>query len=269
MKTVSGSDSEKYRALDAAVAAAKEAGAVLLHYYENLDPSKLQNKSTRRDLVSEADVASEKVILRHITAAFPGDAIHAEESSRSGAGAPAAWFIDPLDGTTNFVHGLPEFTISIARFVLDAPVVAVVYAPKLGELYTAVAGGGSFMNGVPIHVSQTRELGDSLVATGFPYRRAELANNNVGNFNNLILHVRDLRRLGSAALDLAFVARGRFDGYWELHLERHDVAAGALLVREAGGRVTDAALGDTWATGSSILASNGHIHELLKARISV
>lgn len=256
------------RALETAIAAAREAGAVLLQYYEKLDPKSIHSKSARRDLVSAADVAAEKVILQKIGGAFGGDAIHAEESSRgAGGGGGAIWYIDPLDGTTNFVHGLPEFTVSIARFVQNEPQVGVVYAPRLGELFSASAGGGCYKNGERVFVSKSTELADSLVATGFPYRRAELANNNLENFGRLFLKVRDLRRLGSAALDLAFVACGRFDAYWELHLERHDVAAGALLVLEAGGRVTDLHGGDAWKSGRSVLATNGALHECLQTTL--
>ncbi|MBI3821011.1 MAG: inositol monophosphatase [Planctomycetes bacterium] len=253
------------RDLETARRAAFAAGATLLKYYEKLEPSMIQTKSARRDLVSEADVAAEKVILNEIRAAFPDDAIHAEESSRAAAGdAGAIWYIDPLDGTTNFVHGLPEFTVSIARFIDNEPAIGVVYAPRLDELYIARKGGGAYRNGAPIFVSKTPDLADALVATGFPYRRSELANPNLENFGRLFFKVRDLRRLGSAALDLAFVACGRFDAYWELNLERHDVAAGALIVREAGGRVTDLSGGDAWKSGRSILATNGELHEILR-----
>ena len=199
-------------------------------------------------------------MLSDIGAAFPGDAIHAEESKRvAAADAHAVWYLDPLDGTTNFVHGLPEFSISIARFVAGEPAVAVVHAPKLGELYSARRGAGAHRNETPIRVSKTPELADSLVATGFPYRRAELPNNNLANFGEMFLRVRDIRRLGSAALDLAFVACGRFDAYWELHLERHDVAAGGLLVLEAGGG-SPIWRGAEWPLGRSILATNGPLH---------
>ncbi|MFN0208054.1 MAG: inositol monophosphatase family protein [Planctomycetota bacterium] len=259
---------EDERALAAAKRAALAAGARILEYYEKLDPATIHTKSARRDLVSAADVAAEKIILAEITQEFANDTIHAEESSRAGGASltnsGGVWYIDPLDGTTNFVHGLPEFTVSIARFVNDEPRIGVVYAPRLGELYEARKGGGAFRNGAAIRVSKATELADSLVATGFPYRRAELENNNLVNFNNLFLKTRDLRRLGSAALDLAFVACGRFDAYWELHLERHDVSAGGVLVMEAGGTITDLAGGSAWPRGKSVLASNGLIHEELR-----
>ncbi|HKE00535.1 MAG TPA: inositol monophosphatase family protein [Planctomycetota bacterium] len=260
--------SDDEAALAVARGAALEAGAELLARYEKLDRRTVRTKSIRRDLVSEADLASEKVILARIRAAFRDDAIRAEESSRAAVAGSAVWHVDPLDGTTNFVHGLPEFSISIARYRDGAPRVAVVHAPKLGETYTALAGGGAHRNGERLHVTKTAELADALLATGFPYRRGELPNDNVANFAHILPLVRDLRRLGSAALDLAFVAAGRFDAYWELHLEPHDVAAGALLVREAGGRVTDVAGGDAWLEGRSVVASNGPLHEPLRSRLS-
>jgi myo-inositol-1(or 4)-monophosphatase len=268
--TDSGSSQEldDRRALEAAVGAAREAGEILLAHHENLDKSSVHTKSSRRDLVSAADLASEARLVERLRAAFPDDAISTEESKTGGAGrGGAVWHLDPLDGTTNFVHGLPEFTISIARFVKGAPRIAVVHAPKLGELFTARAGGGAFRNGTRLHVSETASLADALLATGFPYRRDLTRNDNVDNFARLLPEVRDLRRLGSAALDLAFVAAGRFDGYWELHLEPHDVAAGGLLVLEAGGRVTDLAGGAGWTSGRQILATNGRLHDALLARL--
>ncbi len=259
-------EEEDERALEVALRAAVMAGEACMRHFERLDRRTVHSKSARRDLVSAADLASERVLLEEIGRAFPGDAIHAEESSRaSGADPGGTWFLDPLDGTTNFVHGLPEFTVSVGRFVDGAPAVAVVHAPRLHETFAARRGAGATRNGRPIHVSATEDLPDALIATGFPYRRTEVANDNVANFANLVLRVRDLRRLGSAALDLAFVACGRFDGYWEMHLEPHDVVAGALLVREAGGRVTAIDGSDGWAGGKSILATNGSVlHDTLR-----
>src|SRR5262249_47287964 len=145
------------------------------------------------------------------------------------------WFIDPLDGTVNFVHQIPAFAVSIALYSGVEPEVAVVHLPRLGETFTAARGDGARLNGAAIRVSGASELCDAILATGFPYRRGELAHDNLENFNRFYRDVRDLRRMGSAAMDLAYVAAGRIDGFWELHLSPHDVAAGALLVREAGG----------------------------------
>jgi myo-inositol-1(or 4)-monophosphatase len=261
------SEEEEARALAVAVEAAGAAGEECLRRRFRLDPRAIRSKSARRDLVSEADLAAEAVLLERIRRAFPGDAILAEESGGEPPSRGACWCLDPLDGTTNFVHGLPEFSVSVARLVDGVPRVGVVHAPALGETFAARAGAGATRNGEPMRVSATGELADSLLATGFPYRRAELGNDNLENFGRLFHEVRDLRRLGSAALDLAFVACGRFDGYWELHLGRHDVAAGGLLVGEAGGRVTDLRGGETWTSGRSVLATNGRIHDALRARL--
>lgn len=260
---------EDARALAVALEAARRGGLFLLAHHGHLDPKSISSKSARRDLVSAADRAAEREVLAAIAAAFPDDAVHAEESARAPSGAAGAvWYVDPLDGTTNFVHGLPEFTVSIARFVGNAPRVAVVHAPKLGETFAARRGRGTTRNGELVRVSATGELADALLATGFPYRRTELPSDNVANFVRMLPRVRDLRRLGSAALDLAFVACGRFDAYWELHLERHDVAAGGLLVLEAGGRVSDLEGGPDWHTGRSILASNGALHDVLRGLLA-
>jgi myo-inositol-1(or 4)-monophosphatase len=259
---------EDEAALAVARGAAIEAGGELLARHGKIDRLSVRTKSIRRDLVSDADVASERAILARIRAAFPDDAIRAEESSRGASSGRAVWHVDPLDGTTNFVHGLAEFSISIARYVDGVPRVAVVHAPKLGETFTAAAGGGAWLGPAPIRVTDTPSLEDALLATGFPYRRGELPNDNVANFARVLPLVRDLRRLGSAALDLAYVAAGRFDAYWELHLEPHDVAAGALLVREAGGRVTEVSGADGWLEGRNVVATNGPLHEPLRSLLT-
>jgi len=177
------------------------------------------------------------------------------------------WFIDPLDGTVNFVHQIPAFAVSMALYVGLEPEVALVHLPRLGEMFTAVRGGGARLNGAPIRVSRTSDLADAILATGFPYRRGELAHNNLANFASFYLDVRDLRRMGSAAMDLAYVAAGRIDGFWELHLSPHDVAAGALLVREAGGIVRDADGGEAWLRGGHIVASSPQLFEVIRARL--
>lgn len=261
IKTDPRQELDDSRALVAAVAAARSAGEELLSRHRKLDRGAIRTKSSRRDLVSEADLASQGLLLAALSRAFPEDRFRAEESDPSEQGDTAAvWHLDPLDGTTNFVHGLAEFSISIARTVGGRPRVAVVFAPALGELFAARAGGGATLNGSPIEVSGTQDLADALVATGFPYRREGGVCPNAANFAALLPLVRDLRRLGSAALDLAYVAAGRFDAYWELHLSPHDVMAGGLLVTEARGRVSDLAGGDQWVTGRAIVASNGRLH---------
>lgn len=212
------------------------------------------------DLVTEADLESQQLLVAGIAAAFPEDAVHAEE----GAGAPPPgkrlWVIDPLDGTTNFAHGLPIYAVSVA-FVDDEVVqFGWVFAPALGERFFARRGGGAFRNGVPLAVSDRGELTDSLLVTGFPYDLRTNPRNNLDRFTRFMMRARAVRRLGSASLDMAYVAWGRFDGYWELSLSPWDLAAGSLLVTEAGGRVTDLAGTDYRWTNRDVVASNGIIH---------
>jgi myo-inositol-1(or 4)-monophosphatase len=165
------------------------------------------------------------------------------------------------------VHQLPAFAVSLALYHEREPLVAVVHAPRLAETFVATRGGGAQLNGQPIHVSRAERLADAILATGFPYRRGELAHDNLANFGRFFYDVRGMRRMGSAAIDLAYTAAGRFDGYWELHLEPHDVAAGALLVREAGGRVTDADGGEDWLRAGHVVAAPPALHEAIRERI--
>jgi myo-inositol-1(or 4)-monophosphatase len=251
-----------------ASAAAQEAGALLLEHFGRLDPLQIRSKSAARDLVTQADVDSERLLVQRLRAAFPDHAIEAEEEvhDRRDALRPR-WFLDPLDGTVNFVHQLPCFSVSLGLYLGDEPLVGVVHVPRLAETFSAERGAGARLNGVPIAVSHTETLGDALVATGFPYRRNELEHDNVANFQRLILKVRDIRRMGSAAMDLAYVAAGRLDGFWELQLSPHDVAAGALLVREAGGIVRDVHGGESWLRAGHIVATGPALFEALRAHV--
>jgi myo-inositol-1(or 4)-monophosphatase len=258
-------------ALAVAESAAREAGALLLERFGHIDRGRVKTKSSARDLVTAADVESERTIVARLRAAFPDHAIEAEEEVRDARdeGAPdrPRWFVDPLDGTVNFVHGIPAFAVSIALYEAGAPEAAVVHLPRLGETFTAERGRGAFQDGEPIRVSSAASLGEAILATGFPYRRNELVPNNLENFARFFLDVRGMRRMGSAAMDLAFVAAGRLDGFWELHLAPHDVAAGALLVREAGGRVQDADGGEDWLRGGHIVAANPALFEAIRERV--
>lgn len=256
------------RVLAVAEAAAREAGEFLLSTLGKLDAATIGRKSARRDLVTEADVGSERLLVARLREAFPDHAIEAEEEVQDApAKAGPRWFLDPLDGTINYVHALPCFAVSMGLFVDGEPAVAVVHAPRLGETFTAVRGGGAHLNGEPIHVSGTTELADAILASGFPYRRNELEHDNLANWSEFFYDVRGMRRMGSAAIDLAYTAAGRFDGYWELHLAPHDVAAGALLVREAGGVVTDADGGEDWLRGGHIVAGGRAVHGAIRGRI--
>ncbi len=217
------------------------------------------------DPVTDADVASERLIVERIRARWPGHAICAEEEVHDTALAGLTWYVDPLDGTVNFSQAHPFFAVSIACYDGARPVAAVVHAPRLRETFAAAAGAGATLNGQRLAVSCKTTLIESVLATGFAYRRRELADNNVGHFADMVLRVRGMRRCGSAALDLAYVAAGRLDGLWEPHLSPWDVAAGALLVREAGGTVTDMRGGDDWLHGRTAVACTPALHASILA----
>lgn len=257
------------RELEVALAAAREAGEILMQHFGRLRPAEIGSKSVERDLVTAADVASERAIVARLRQEFPSYAIEAEEETHDAAGDAheLRWFLDPLDGTINFVHQLPAFAVSLALYRGREPLVAVVHAPRLGETFTATRDGGAFVNGKPLHVSRAERLAEAILATGFPYRRGELEHDNLANFGRFFYDVRGMRRMGSAAVDLAYTAAGRFDGFWELHLSPHDVAAGALLVREAGGLVTDADGSDDWLRCGHIVAAPRALHGLIRERI--
>jgi myo-inositol-1(or 4)-monophosphatase len=261
------STEERATALRVALEAAREAGQILMASFERLDRSRIGSKSAARDLVTDLDLASERCLVTHLREAFPAHAIESEEVVRDAASAGPRWFLDPLDGTVNFVHGLPLFAVSLGLVVDGEPEVAVVHAPRLDETFRAVRGGGAFLGERRLAVSSTAALSEAVLATGFPYRRADPRSSNVDNFVELILEVRDLRRMGAASLDLAFVAAGRFDGFWELSLSPHDVAAGVLLVREAGGLVSDLDGGADWLRGGHIVAAGPGLHASLRRRL--
>lgn len=226
------------RYLEFAVDLARKTGAIHLEYFRSPDLQK-QTKQNAFDVVTQADKAAERLIKDCIHAAFPGHAILAEESGRDGSEkAEWCWVVDPLDGTTNFSQGLPVFCVSIAMNHNGETVVGVVYAPYLDEMFTAVRGKGAFMNGKPIRCSQKSDLATAVLATGMPYDRATNPDNNFDNIGRLFPLVRGIRRMGSAAIDLAYTAAGFYDGYFELYLHAWDVAAGILIAREGGASVT-------------------------------
>jgi myo-inositol-1(or 4)-monophosphatase len=212
------------------------------------------------NLVTEADRRSEDLIVRTIRRKFPDHEILTEEEKRPLGASNCRWIIDPLDGTTNYTHGFPVFCVSIAFETEGKVVLGVVCNPVLEEIFVAERGRGSTLNRKRISVSREKMLTNSLLATGFPYDIRESTNNNLDHFNRFAVRARAIRRAGSAALDLAYTAMGRFDGFWELKLAPWDVAAGALLVQEAGGRVTDFRGGQFVPDGRETLASNGRIH---------
>jgi myo-inositol-1(or 4)-monophosphatase len=213
------------------------------------------------DLVTEVDKACEELIVDGLKQAFPDHDILAEENEYPATAAAYKWVIDPLDGTTNFAHGYPWFCVSIALEVRGQIEVGVVYHPMMDELFTAIRGNGAFCNGRRLHVSDHHPLRNCLLATGFPYDRTADNENNFANFFHFQLSTRGIRRAGAAALDLASVAAGRLDGYWECKLKPWDVAAGMLLVEEAGGRVTDHTGAPYSIYNHRILAANQLVHQ--------
>lgn len=212
------------------------------------------------NLVTEVDIAAEKLIVSRILESYPDHAILAEENHASSKRGEYTWIIDPIDGTTNYAHGYPVFAVSIGLEIKGELAWGIVYNPNLEEVFTARSGSGAFCNGAPIRVSGIADLGLSLLATGFPYD-IRTSKGNLDHFVAFMLRSQAVRRAGSAALDLCYVAAGRFDGFWEVELHPWDTAAGFLIVREAGGRVTDfnGAHGSIYRP--EVVASNGLIHE--------
>lgn len=215
---------------------ARGAGAIQMSYFRS-DRLDTRAKLNEADIVTAADAACENFLTYQITEAFPDHSILSEESGehRGCGGGEWRWVVDPLDGTTNFNAGLPMFSVSIALQHYGKTVLGVVYAPKLDELFTAVEGGGAMLNGKPVSVAVEDRLSRMVVATGFPVDKAVNPDNNLDNVARLMPHVRGLRRLGSAALDMCYVAAGFLDAYWEMNLHLWDVAAAELIVAEAGG----------------------------------
>jgi myo-inositol-1(or 4)-monophosphatase len=211
---------------------AREAGALLMPYFRRRIGFEYKGDV---DLVTEADRASEELIVSRIRAQFPAHDITGEEGTRSESGADYRWYVDPLDGTTNFAHGFPVFCVSLGLEFKGELFAGVLFDPTRNELFTAEQGSGAYLNGERIHVSKTKELCESLLATGFPSHKRH-KNPNIYFYHTITLRSHGVRRAGSAALDLANVAAGRVDGFWEFNLNPWDTAAGVVLVREAGGR---------------------------------
>ncbi len=246
---------------------AVQAGEALLERQRTSPRMDSLSKTARRDLVTLADVESEETLKSGLSSLFPEDGIQAEESGVS-EGGEFTWMVDPLDGTVNFVHGLPMWAVSLARVDARGPSMAVVHIPRLEETFTALRGEGAVLNGTPLQISSSSQLEDSLLATGFPYRRHLLADNNLENFCRLFLRQRGVRRMGSAAIDLAYTAAGRLDAFWELHLEPWDVAAGGLLIQEAGGEVGTLRPGGDWIRDGNLVAGPASLVDALREVLS-
>ena len=240
-----------------ATEAARSAGAVIMNGFEKPHDISMKGK---RELVTETDRASEEIIIRAISAECPDDLIIAEETAPELAESSRVWIVDPLDGTNNYAHGYPFFSVAIALEEEGELVAGVVYDPLRDEMFVAERGQGASINGQPMRVSANALLLESLVATGFPYDRTDDSGNNLDNLNRFIVAVRGIRRGGSAELDLVYVARGRLDGFWEQGLKTWDVSAGGFIVLEAGGAVTNFG-GDKWDhRRGDVIATNGLIH---------
>jgi myo-inositol-1(or 4)-monophosphatase len=226
------------------------------------------NKKSAIDLVTDADLESEKAIIETIRSAFPDHAILAEESGLSQGESTCQWIIDPLDGTTNFTHSLGLFAVSIACAVDKEIICGIVFNPVTKELFSAVKGTGANLNGSPIHVSGTDDIAESLLVTGFPYNVREVLDQIMARMARCLAVSQGVRRLGSAALDLCYVACGRFDGFWEQNLKPWDTAAGLLIAKEAGARVTDFTNKAYSIEAQELLATNGKIHHQMLDLIS-
>jgi len=251
--------------LDIAVAAARRAGGILRWHLERGVEARTKNSPI--DLVTEADKASEAAIVPMLAQAFPHHRILSEEGGGNHVDSDWVWIIDPLDGTTNFAHGYLNFAVSIALQHAGETVVGVVYDVMRDELFTARQGAGAECNGQPIRVSCTPRLECSLLTSGFPYDRQTNPHNNLDHFADLLMCSHSVLHSGSASLDLAAVACGRLDGYWEFNLSPWDYAAGSLLVIEAGGRVTGPDGADVDMRKGDLVATNACIHDELRAHL--
>ena len=247
--------------LNIAIGAARRAGDLIVRHIDKVDTLSVTSKA-RNDFVSEIDHMAEAEVIDTIRRAYPDHAFLAEESGQSGD-HDHLWIIDPLDGTTNFLHGFPVFAVSIALQIKGRLAVGVIYDPMRQELFTATRGGGAMLDDRRIRVADRRELEGSLIGTGFPFRQLDQLDDYLGMFQAIIKEAAGVRRPGAAALDLAYVAAGRLDGFWEMGLSEWDIAAGALLIQEAGGLVGDLSGGPHFLESGHIVAGNRKIFAAL------
>jgi myo-inositol-1(or 4)-monophosphatase len=244
--------------LETAVDIARESGSLLAHYFERRVAFELKGDF---DLVTEADRASEKLVVERLRSHFPAHGIVAEEGGGHEGKSEYRWFVDPLDGTTNFAHSFPMFNVTLGLERAGEMIAGVIYDPVRQEMFTAERGAGAYLNHHRIQVSKARRLEDSLACTGFPSRRRHL-NINIHFYHQMAMATHGVRRTGSAAIDLAYVACGRLDAFWEFGLNPWDMAAGTLIVAEAGGRISEMTGGPHSVTASAhLLADNGLLHD--------
>ena len=247
--------------LNIAVRAARSAGDLILRSAEHASKLHVDQKG-KNDYASDVDRMAEREIMNIIKAAYPDHAILAEESGQH-QGNDFVWVVDPLDGTTNFLHGFPQYAVSIALKHKGRLEVAVIYDPLRDELFTAKRGGGAMLNNRRIRVTNQSTLKGALIGTGFPFKTATHLDAYLGMFRAITTDAAGIRRAGAAALDLAYVACGRLDGFWEIGTMEWDVAAGILLIQEAGGVVTDFAFGEKYLTTGNIIAGNPKMHQIM------
>ncbi|MGE4594859.1 MAG: inositol monophosphatase family protein [Gammaproteobacteria bacterium] len=245
-----------------AVRAARAAGDVVLRYHNQIDLLTIENKAAN-DFVSEIDKVAESAIIDEIKKAFPQHSILAEESGEILGDKENQWIIDPLDGTTNYLHGYPQYAISIALYENNVATHAVVYDPFKEELFYASKGEGAYLNDERIRVTKTNGLENALIGTGFPFKHPQHLDCYLDTFKAIHLQTAGIRRAGSAALDLAYVAAGRMDGFWEIGLSSWDMAAGALLVKEAGGFIGDFSGRDQYLETGNVVAGNGEAYKAI------
>jgi myo-inositol-1(or 4)-monophosphatase len=253
-------NSELKRLLEQTQEVAKSVGAFIRKERQHFDVKNVEHKGFN-DLVSYVDKEAERQIVDHLSTIFPEAGFITEEGTNTTRSEVYNWVIDPLDGTTNFIHGIPVFSVSIALMERDEVILGVVYEINLHECFYAIKGGGAFCNETPIQVSSAPNLAASLIATGFPYYNFEQIDKYLAALKSLMQSTHGLRRFGSAAVDLAYVASGRLEGFFEYNLNSYDVAAGALIVQEAGGKVTDFLGGGDYIFGRQIVATNSKIHD--------
>ncbi|MDH5591610.1 MAG: inositol-1-monophosphatase [Gammaproteobacteria bacterium] len=252
--------------LNIAIRAARSAGNIIVRSIQHVEHLEVTTKG-RNDFVSDVDRLAEQEIINAIHKAYPEHAIMAEESGQQGDN-DTVWVIDPLDGTTNFLHGFPHYCVSIAVMVRGKIEHGVIYDPLRDELFTASRGAGAKLNDRRLRVAKRKDLAGSLLATGFPFKYPQHLPAYLATFNALFPQVSDVRRGGSAALDLAYVAAGRLDGYWEIGLQKWDLAAGVLLIEEAGGTVSDFAGGDDYFDNGNVVVGNLAVHKQMLVNIT-
>ncbi|HXX53703.1 MAG TPA: inositol monophosphatase family protein [Thermodesulfovibrionales bacterium] len=247
------------KSLKTATIAARQAGQIILKNLGKISSRDIRMKQAY-DFVTTVDRWSEQIIIEIIRTTFPSHSFLAEETTSQEHAGDCRWIIDPLDGTTNYIHGYPAFSVSIGLELSGEIILGVVFDPLKDELFHSIKGRGAFLNKKKIRVSRTGQLRNSLVATGFPFRKKDMIDLYLQAFKGVFSEVSDLRRAGSAALDLAYTASGRFDGFFELGLSPWDIAAGYLLIREAGGDVTDFSGGGGFLSSGNVVAGNHPIH---------